>query len=85
MTAMEGPLTASDEGDDRGLAFIRAEDQAFGRTLKHMLEDVADSGREVENGGDLIAYAVEKAEGMHAPKDGGLEWQAPTSRSRMSI
>jgi hypothetical protein len=78
MTTLERPLTASDEGDQRGLALGHAEGRAFGLTLKHMLEDVADGGREVESDDYLIAYAVEKAEGMYAPKDGGLEWQAPT-------
>jgi hypothetical protein len=81
MTTMERPLTTSDESDKRGLALGRVEGQAFGRTLKHMLEDVADGGREVESGDYLIAYAVEKAEGMYAPKDGGLEWQAPTDQN----
>ena len=81
MTTMEMPLITSNEGDERGLALGRAEGQAFGRTLKHMLEDVADGGREIESGDYLIAYAVEKAEGMYAPKDGGLEWQAPSDEN----
>lgn len=81
MTTMERPLTASDEGDERGLALGRAQGLAFGRTLKHMLEDVADGGREIESGDYLIAYAAEKAEGMYVPKDGGLEWQAPTDEN----
>jgi Fe2+ transport protein len=74
-------LTASDEGDARGLALGRVQGEAFGRTLKHMLEDVADGGREIASGDYLIAYAVEKAEGMYAPKDGGFEWQAPTDEN----
>ena len=73
----EKTLTPSDEGDRRGLELGRAEGEAFGRILKHMLEDVADGGREIASGDYLIAYAVEKAEGMYAPKNGGFEWQAP--------
>lgn len=70
-------LTVSDEGDARGLELGRAEGEAFGRILKHMLEDVADGGKEIESGDYLIAYAVEKAEGMYVPTNGNLEWQAP--------
>lgn len=77
MAATATTLKPSDEADKRGLELGRAEGEAFGRTLRHMLEDVADGGREIENGDYLIAYAVEKAEGMYAPRNGGFEWQEP--------
>lgn len=71
-------LAVSDEGDARGLALGRAEGEAFGRTLKHMLEDIADGGAEIEHGDYLIAYAFEKAEGMYMPDgDGELKWHEP--------
>jgi hypothetical protein len=73
----EKTLAPSDEGDERGLELGRAEGEAFGRVLKHMLEDVADGGREIASGDYLIAYAAEKAEGMYVPKNGGFEWQEP--------
>lgn len=76
--ATGGPaLVPSDEGDKRGLELGRTEGEAFGRILKHMLEDVADDGAEIKSGDYLIAYAVEKAEGMYAPQGSGFEWQAP--------
>jgi hypothetical protein len=74
-------LKISDEGDQRGLALGRAEGEAFGRTLNHMLTDIADGGEEIEQGDYLIAYAVEKAEGMYAPKNGELKWQAPADEN----
>jgi len=75
--ATQTALKPSDEGDKTGLKLGRAEGEAFGRTLKHMLDDVADGGEEIENGDYLIAYAIEKAEGMYVPTNGKLEWKAP--------
>lgn len=75
--ALRERLTTSEEGDAHGLALGSAEGQAFSRTLKHMLEDIAEGGDQVEQGDYLISYAVEKAEGMYAPKDGKLEWEPP--------
>jgi hypothetical protein len=74
MAARDIGLTPSDEGDARGLALGRAQGEAFGRTLRHMIDDVADGGAEIESGDYLIGYAVEKAEGMYAPRNGSLEW-----------
>jgi hypothetical protein len=65
------------EADARGLELGRREGEAFGRTLKRILEDVADGGEEIAHGDYLIAYAFEKAEGMYIPRDGKLEWTAP--------
>lgn len=73
----QAALKVSDEGDKRGLELGRAEGEAFGRTLKHMIEDVADGGDEITHGDYLIGYAVEKAEGMYMPKNGKLEWHEP--------
>ncbi len=70
-------LARSDEADARGLALGRAEGRAFGRILKHMLKDVADGGKEIAHGDYLVAYAVEKAEGMYMPKGGKLKWMEP--------
>lgn len=68
------PLVPSDEGDRKGLELGRAQGDALGRTLEHMLKDVAHDGREVQAGEYLVAYAVEEAEGMWKPKDGQLQW-----------
>ena len=76
---MSGPteLTASDEGDRKGLELGRAQGEALTKTLKHMTDEIATDGGEAQVGEYLIAYAVEKAEGMYVPKDGKLEWTPP--------
>jgi Fe2+ transport protein len=73
----ERKLSSSKEADTRGLALGRAEGEAYGRILTHMLDDVAEGGAEKCVGDYLIAYAVEKAEGMYAPKAGQLVWETP--------
>ena len=75
--AAAAELKISDEADARGLELGKKEGEAFGRILKHMLEDIADGGEEIAHGDYLIAYAFEKAEGMYVPRDGKLEWMAP--------
>ena len=75
--AATAELKISDEADARGLELGKKEGEAFGRILKHMLDDIADGGEEIAHGDYLIAYAFEKAEGMYVPRDGKLEWMAP--------
>lgn len=81
-------LKVSDEADSKGLKLGRAAGKALGRTLKHMINDVAENGKEIAHGEYLIAYAIEKAEGMYMPKKGQkkrvknggalkLEWHEP--------
>ncbi len=77
MASTGAALKVSDEGDARGLALGHAEGEAYGRTLKHMLDNVAEGGGQMESGDYLIAFAFEEAEGMYAPKGGKLEWQPP--------
>ena len=43
-------LKISDEADARGLELGKKEGEAFGRILKHMLEDIADGGEEIAHG-----------------------------------
>ncbi len=71
------PLVPSDEGDEKGLELGRAQGEALTRTLRHMTEEIAHDGREVQAGEYLVAYAVEEAEGMWVPKDGDLAWSEP--------
>ncbi len=75
--ARTNPLEPSDEGDRKGLELGRAQGEALTRTLKHMTEEVAHDGREIQVGEYLVAYAVEEAEGMYMPGDGGLDWSEP--------
>jgi hypothetical protein len=71
------PLFPSDEGDEAGLELGRAQGEALTRTLRHMTEEIAHDGREVQAGEYLVAYAVEEAEGMYVPRNGKLEWSEP--------
>ena len=75
--AATAELKKSDEADARGLELGKQEGEAYGRILKHMVDEVADGGGEIEQGDYLVAYAFEKAEGMYMPRDGKLEWMAP--------
>lgn len=79
MTKQNGtnPLVPSDEGDKKGLELGRAQGEALTRTLRHMTDEIAHDGREVQSGEYLVAYAVEEAEGMWVPKGGELEWVEP--------
>jgi len=71
------PLVPSEEGDKRGLELGRAQGEALSRTLRHMMDQIAHDGREVQAGEYLVAYVVEEAEGMYVARDGELEWQEP--------
>lgn len=71
------PLVPSDEGDRKGLELGRAQGDALTRTLRHMTDEIAHDGGEVQSGEYLIAYAVEEAEGMWVPAEGDLEWKEP--------
>jgi len=73
----EHALRPSEEGDREGLALGRAQGEALGQTLRHMIENVADEGQELACGEYLIGYAVEAAEGLYISREGGLEWQEP--------
>ena len=70
-------LKKSDEADARGRELGKKEGEAFGRILKHMLEDVADGGEETAQGDYLVGYAFEMAEGMYVPRGGKFERMAP--------
>ena len=70
-------LVESDEADAEGLKLGQQQGEALTRTLRHMTGDIAQTGDEVESGEYLIAFAIEKAEGMHVPEGGDLRWQEP--------
>ena len=48
--AATAELKISDEADARGLELGKKEGDAFGRILKHMIEDIADGGEEIAHG-----------------------------------
>lgn len=80
MTTAPGPLDPdTSEADETQLALARAEGEAYGRSLTHMVEEVAHDGAVLEAGPYLVAYAVEDAEGMYAWMGDDLVWQNPGS------
>jgi len=70
-------LQQSEEADKRGLELGREQGKALENTLRHMIEDVADTGAEKQVGDYLVGYAIEEAEGMYESHDGRLEWTEP--------
>jgi hypothetical protein len=77
MARKAGRMQPSDEASRFNLALARAQGTTFAAALKHMAKLVADDGREVQKGEYLVAYAVEKAEGMYHLRRGKLHWMAP--------
>lgn len=74
---LRGNLQPSDEVNAEGLALGRQQGEAFGRALRHMVEDVAHDGGQKPAGDYIVGYAVEEAEGMYQLVDGELKWQEP--------
>jgi hypothetical protein len=71
------PMKSSDEANAEQLAMARTEGNAYVKSLKHMAKDVADTSGEKRAGDYLVAYAVEKAEGMYHMVGGNLIWHEP--------
>lgn len=71
------PMEQSEEADQAGLDLAMKEGEAYGRTLQHMAQEVADDGGEKPAGDYLVGYAIEKAEGMYRFVDGQLRWEEP--------
>ncbi|MGE3276812.1 MAG: iron transporter [Vicinamibacterales bacterium] len=71
------PMRTSDEAEPKGLTLAKAEGKAYQETLRHMAEEVADTGGSKRAGDYVVAYAIEKAEGMYELHDGVLQWHEP--------
>ncbi len=77
-TAATPPMDPdTDEATANQLELARAQGEAYGRALAHMVGEVADDGGERRAGHYVIAYAVEEAEGMYELVDGELHWREP--------
>ncbi|MGI8494296.1 MAG: hypothetical protein ACR2L1_03145 [Pyrinomonadaceae bacterium] len=51
-------------------------------TVKHMVQDIAESGGKKRAGEYVVGYAVEKAEGLyHLRDDSELKWIEPTDEN----
>lgn len=65
------------EADATQLSLARAQGDAYGAALDHMVSSVAHGGGVQAAGDYLVGYAVEEAEGMYSWVDGELVWQDP--------
>ncbi len=75
------PMQASDEATSEQLDLARKQGDAYVEALNTMVKKEADDGGETKAGNYVVAYAVEKAEGMYMLKDGSLEWVEPTDEN----
>lgn len=78
MTHQEAPpMKVTKAAQPEELDMARAQGEAYSEALKHMM-NVKSQGGEAKRVGDyIVAYAVEKAEGMYQLVDGELQWQKP--------
>lgn len=71
------PMETSDEATREQLEMARQQGEAYVKALNHMAQEEADDGGEQPAGDYIVAYAVEKAEGMYHLENGQLQWQEP--------
>lgn len=77
----EPARTTSEAVDQRHLDLARGEGEAYQRSLRHMVEDVAHSGAMKDAGDYVVGIAQEEAEGTYQLQDGDLEFVEPTAEN----
>jgi uncharacterized protein involved in high-affinity Fe2+ transport len=78
MTQPDPPEQPSDEANAHQLDLARREGDAYHASLLYMAGEVADSGALQRAGDYIVAYAQERAEGMHElRRPGELVWVEP--------
>jgi hypothetical protein len=75
------PTKSSTESSKEELQLAKSQGDAYTSALKKMSTEVAESGGEKRAGEYIVAYAVEKAEGLYHLKDGKLEWEEPKGKN----
>ncbi|MBY0226009.1 MAG: iron transporter [Hyphomicrobium sp.] len=72
----------SDEADKKQLEMAKEEGEAYHRSLLYMANEVADTGGQQHCGDYIVAYALEKAEGMYVlHSEGKFEWVEPSEEN----
>ncbi|WP_415383501.1 iron transporter [Halosimplex sp. TS25] len=70
--------TTSEEVDDRQLELARAEGEAYQRSLRYMIEEVAHTGDMTEVDDYVVGFAQEEAEGLYElTGEGEFAWREP--------
>jgi len=70
-------MEKSDEANEKQLEMARQQGEQYQRALQHMATEVADTGGEQRAGEYIVAYAIERPEGMYHLEDGALVWHEP--------
>jgi hypothetical protein len=73
------PERPSDEADEQQLAMARREGDAYQRSLRYMMDEVADGGGQKRTGDYIVGWAQERAEGMWHLHEGRLTWHEPSA------
>lgn len=76
------PMEKTDEANLNQLELAKSQGKAYVKALRHMVELVADRGGEKRAGDYVIAYALEKPEGLYHYQEGGLVWKEPQSENK---
>lgn len=71
------PMKVTKAAQPEELEMTRTQGEAYTKALKHMMNEKSQGGEEKRIGDYIVAYAVEKAEGMYRLEDGELKWQEP--------
>lgn len=72
----------TDEATALQLARAREQGDAYGRAVKLMIEEIAETGGVTRSGDYEVGYAIEEAEGLYSLVDGELIWNAPEDETR---
>lgn len=75
------PMLSSDEADEKQLEMARQQGEQYVKTLQHMVTHVADTGGEQRAGEYIVAYAIERPEGMYHLENGELMWHEPDGQN----
>ncbi|MBA3533957.1 MAG: iron transporter [Ardenticatenales bacterium] len=84
-TPKKPPMKASDEATLKQLDMAKAQGASYKEALMHMAKEEADDGGEKRAGDYIVAYAVEKAEGMYHMEKGSLMWHEPAEKENCHI
>jgi len=75
------PMAPSDEADEKQLELARQQGEQYVKALQHMVTQVAGTGGEQRAGEYIVAYAIERPEGMYHLENGELMWQEPEGKN----
>ena len=75
------PMKPSGEAKEKQLQMAKEQGEPYVNALKYMVNQEADTGGEKPAGEYIVAYALEKAEGLYSLENGELIWHEPTDEN----